>query len=95
MGFNETCAYLHAGISGSANPGFKISYDDHYCKFFEKNPSTWTVELSDWYMNKFNDNISIYVDRKPVKDELSLHQKVNVPAGLGDHSIEILEKNKY
>jgi hypothetical protein len=91
MGFNETCAYLHAGISSTATNGFKISYDNHYCKFFEKNPSTWTMELSDRYRKKYGDNVSVYVDGKPVRSKLSQRQKINVPAGLGDHSIEIQE----
>jgi hypothetical protein len=95
MGFNETCAYLHAGISGTAGPGFKVSYDDHYCKYFEKNTSEWTVELSDWYRKKLGHNFSIYVDSKPVQNELLQHQKIIVPPGLGDHSIEIIEKNKH
>ena len=49
MGFNETCAYLHTEISGSGKNGFGIElrYDDHYCRYFEKKPSKWTLELSD------------------------------------------------
>jgi hypothetical protein len=53
MGFNETCAYLHTQISESGENAFslELNYDDHYCKYFERKPSRWTLELSDEFRN--------------------------------------------
>ena len=64
MGFNETCAYLHSNISASGKDGFAIefNYDDHYCRYFEKKPSIWTLELSDNFRQNLGQAASIYVD---------------------------------
>ena len=32
--------------------GIEFSYDNHYCKYFEKKPSVWTLEFSDGYKAK-------------------------------------------
>jgi hypothetical protein len=94
LGFNETCAYLHSGISNTGKDGLKIefSYDDHYCKYFEKKSSVWTLELSDSYRQKFNPAASLYVDGKPVPTALSSSQKVEIPTGLGTHILQIISK---
>jgi len=94
MGFNETCAYLHSDISDSGIEGIAIefTYDDHYCKYFEKKPSVWTLELSDGYKQKIGPAASLYVDGKQVTTVLSTSQKVEIPAGLGLHKLQILFK---
>lgn len=94
MGFNETCAYLHSDITDSGKDGFAIEfrYDDHYCKYFEKKASVWTLELSNSYRQNFGAAASVYVDGKPVTTALSSSQKVEIPAGLGTHKLEIISK---
>lgn len=89
MGFNETCAYLHALIGNTAAGGFglQLRYDDHYCKHFEKKNSSWTLELSDEFLKNFPENSSVYVDN--VKTGSAIQGAVEVPAGLGTHTIEI------
>ena len=94
MGFNETCAYLHTDISDSGQDGFAIelNYDDHYCRYFEKKASVWTLELSDNFRQNFGPAASIYVDGKPINTTLSSTQKVKIPVGLGTHKLEIISK---
>jgi hypothetical protein len=92
MGFNETCAYLHSLISDSGKDGFKIdfSYDDHYCKFFEKKSSKWTLELSDGLREKLGNKSSIMVDGKQMNIVPGPAQIIEIPAGLGNHKLEII-----
>jgi hypothetical protein len=94
MGFNETCAYLHAEISDAGKDGFRIeiNYDDHYCRYFEKKPSFWTLELSESYIQDFGPAASIYVDGKSVTADLKPSRKVEIPGGLGKHTLEIISK---
>jgi hypothetical protein len=92
MGFNETCAYLHSEISDAGADGFGInfSYDDHYCKYFEKKPSIWTLEISDSFRQTLGPGVSILVDGKPALKGLSAGQKIEIPAGLGIHSLKVV-----
>ena len=94
MGFNETCAYLHSEIlsSGTGSFGIDLNYDGHYCKFFENGTSSWTLELSDGYRQKFTDDASVYVDGKLLQTELGPVQILEIPAGSGTHTIEILPR---
>ena len=94
MGFNETCAYLHSGISDSGTDRFAIefSYDDHYCKYFEKEASVWTLELTDGFKQNFGEAASIYVDGKSINTSPGAIQKIEIPAGLGTHRLEIVAK---
>jgi hypothetical protein len=92
MGFNETCAYLHSEISDSGKDGFGIDlcYDDHYCKYFEKKTSAWTLEFSDTFREALGTGASIKVDGKPSLTGLSAVQKIEIPAGLGVHSLKVV-----
>ena len=94
MGFNETCAYLHSEVSDSGKDGFGIdfSYDDHYCRYFEKKSSLWTLELSESFKQNFIRGAKVNVDGKLVLPEVSLVQKVEIPAGLGIHKLEIIAR---
>jgi hypothetical protein len=89
MGFNETCAYLHTLIENKKGTGFalNLSYDDHYCKNFESRKSSWTLELSDDFSSKLKGG-AIYVDNIKQQSK-ELQGKVEIPAGLGTHLIEI------
>jgi len=91
MGFNEACAYMHAGISGIRNKGtlIEFNYDGHYCKYFESKPSRWTLELSDGFMENLGDDASVLVDGVKMKSGPASSQVIEIPAGLGSHTIEI------
>jgi len=92
MGFNETCAYLHSEISDAGTDGFGINfnYDRHYCKYFEKKQSVWTFEISDYFRQALGNGVSILVDGKPALTGLSASQKVEIPAGLGIHTLKVV-----
>ncbi len=90
MGFNETCAYLHSSITRPAKNSIELFYDHHYCKYFEKNPSLWTLELSDRYLIDLGANASVSVDGEILSSHLESKQVVEIPAGLGIRRIEIL-----
>jgi hypothetical protein len=94
MGFNEACAYLHARIAENSKNGFGIefNYDDHYCKFFENKPSRWTLELSDAYLENLGTRASVLIDGRKTMRELGQKQVLEIPAGLGNHKIDILGK---
>ena len=93
MGFNETCAYLHAGIVSPSENGIEIYYDDHYCNYFEKKSSTWTLELSDGFIETLGNNPSVIIDGKKVPAALGSKQVLKLPAGLGTHSMQIISGN--
>jgi hypothetical protein len=88
MGYNEMCAYLHAEIANQ-DDGLNIYYDNHYCAYFEKNPSSWTVELSDSFRKKAGGNARISIDGKTLDAALQPEQKVEIPAGAGIHNIKL------
>jgi hypothetical protein len=94
MGFNECCAYLHAGIVNVEKNGLGIefNYDDHYCRYFEKKPSMWTLELSDGYRETLGKGASVRIDGRKTKTVLSPKQVLEIPAGLGTHRVEITSK---
>ncbi|TSA23011.1 hypothetical protein D4R75_04105 [bacterium] len=94
MGFNETCAYLHSNVKEMKRStlGIEFQYDDHYCKYFEKKPSLWTLELSDGTREKFGEGATVRIDGKKARMVLDSKQVLNIPAGLGTHRIEINTK---
>ncbi len=91
MGFNECCAYLHSSISNEEEYGLQIGFyfDDHYCKYFEKNPSSWTLELSDDFLNSYGKDMKISIDGKGMDISAGPKQKIEIPAGLGYHKIDL------
>lgn len=93
MGFNETCAYLHTDISSTRENGIDLYYDDHYCKYFEKKSSFWTLELSDSFKKELGDKSSVSIDGKISITVLKSIQVVEIPAGLGLHKIELVSGN--
>lgn len=94
MGFNETCAYLHSVISetGTNGPEFEFGYDDHYCKYFEKKSSKWTLELSDNLRELLGEGALVLVDGKQTIIAPAARQVIEIPAGLGKHSLKLLSK---
>jgi hypothetical protein len=91
MGFNECCAYLHTRIStaSGSKPGLEFFYDDHYCRYFENKTSRWTLEISDHFREDTGSRAWIFVDGKKVRTPLVSGQVVEIPAGLGIHTIQI------
>ena len=91
MGYNELCAYLHSDVDAKPKDGLTIllNYDGHYCRYFEKKPSMWTLELSDGFRRTAGGAASIYVDGKKSKTTVQSRQVLEVPAGLGVRSITI------
>lgn len=91
MGFNECSAYLHTDITGQWGHGLILAlrYDDHYCNYFGKKASTWTLELSDAVREMLGKSSFGRVDGKKLKTSLSAKQVIRVPAGLGTHRIEV------
>jgi hypothetical protein len=91
MGFNETCAYLHAVLENPDRSTLSIEfgYDGHYCKYFEKKPSRWTLELSESCLESLGPRASVFIDGQKTRMELSGKQLVEIPAGLGTHKLTI------
>ena len=92
MGFNEVCAYLHANITTSGKNEIELCYDDHYCGYFAEKPSFWTLELSDGLLNGQENKVFYTVDRSSMKFSLQSKQVIEISAGGGRHTIEIISK---
>jgi hypothetical protein len=89
MGFNECCAYLHTQISNikGGKPGLEFYYDDHYCKYFENKASRWTFETSDDFRNAVGSASWLFIDGKKVKKPMTDRQILEIPSGLGEHTV--------
>jgi len=96
MGFNECCAYLHAQISQAPGSTLDLSfdYDPHYCKYFENRSSQWTLELSEGFLERVNGRAAIYMDGVKLKSLPGPRQVVDIPPGLGKHSLQIQSRNQ-
>ena len=92
MGFNETCAYLHAGITNNRtnNLCIDLNYDDHYCKYFENKISRWTLELSDTYLDHWGSGVKILIDGRKIRMHPGTKQELEIPVGLGMHTISLV-----
>lgn len=92
IGLNEYVAYLHSEVSGGREKELtlQLNYDAHYCKYFEKHKSQWKLMVSDWLGKKLG-SPRIIVDGKTVmkKVDLTRELKIEIPSGLGSHSIQI------
>jgi hypothetical protein len=91
MGFNETCAYLHSETKKSQGTGLllELNYDPHYCRYFEKKSSGWTLELTDDFIKKNGQKTVIIVDGVKKSDITKSEQFIEIPAGTGVHKIEL------
>ena len=90
MGFNETCAYLHAKITSPRENGISLYYDDHYCRHFEESSSFWTLELSDHFLKSIKEKVILSIDENIIDGNLQMKQVIEIPAGLGLHRISFL-----
>jgi len=91
MGFNEYCAYLHSRIDVVPGDGLDIrfEYDPHYCRYFAKKPSTWTLQLSERYLKKLGTQGALSLDGKAERRSLSDRQTVTIPPGVGTRSARL------
>ena len=91
IGFNEYCAYLHTRVDILAGRGLemRLEYDPHFCRYFAKNPSTWTLELSENYLKKFGARCSLSVDGKVAQRSVSEQQTITIQPGLGTRSVRV------
>jgi len=89
-GFNEYVGYMHAARQSRSLPsGLAWSCDPHYCQYFKDNPAEWNLDLADWQRKSLAGK-PILVDGKTAGSVAqSGVQKVTVPAGLGEHRLEI------
>jgi hypothetical protein len=92
MGFNEYCAYLHSRIEIVPTNGLKMlfNYDPHYCGHFARNPSRWTLELSESCLKKLGTKASFSLDGKTELRSLSHKQSFMIPSGIGTRSAQLL-----
>ncbi len=91
MGYNEYCAYIHSNIDIVPSDGLKIllNYDPHYCTHFARNPSVWTLELSERYIKKLGTKVSFSLDGKTRLLSISQKQSITVPPGVGIRSAQL------
>ena len=91
MGFNEYCAYLHSRVDVVPGEGIemRLEYDPHYCRYFDKKPSAWTLQLSDRYQKKLGTEGSLSLDGKAERISLSERQTITIPVGVGTHSVRL------
>ena len=91
MGFNEYCAYLHSRIDIIPDGGLDIQfeYDPHYCRYFAKNPSKWTLQLSERYLKKLGTRGTLSIDGKVEHRSLSERQTITIRPGAGTHSARV------
>ena len=91
MGYNEVCAYVHSRIKVVPASGLhmRFDYNPHYCRHFAKNPSRWTLQLSDRYREKLGRNVTIIIDGKSKRMTPTRSQAIDIPAGVGLHRVVI------
>jgi hypothetical protein len=92
---NQYIGILHTQIaSSSTDTEWQLIFDyaDPYCAFFQKEPSSWRLWLSDPLREKLESlhNIRLGTDKEPAKsirpEDFSLQPFViHIPAGLGSH----------
>jgi peptidoglycan/xylan/chitin deacetylase (PgdA/CDA1 family) len=91
---NEYIGYLHARIRGATADGWQLTFnfDDPYCAYFDKHPSSWRLWLSDAWLEKLRTLQSVLatVDGKTLHtanaaDFLHANFVIDIPAGLGEH----------
>jgi len=90
ISINEFIGYLHSQNKGNWSTGkdkltITLGYDPHYCQYFEKHPSDWNLEFSDWILHEMG-KPEISIDGKPAD---VTNKKIMVPNGTGKHIIDI------
>jgi hypothetical protein len=62
------------------------------CSHFAKNPSKWTLQLSDRYLKKLGTKIFFSLDGKMELLSLSERQTITIPPGVGTRSLHLRPK---
>ena len=94
ISMNHYVGVLHAQIGSAADGlGFDFQYDEPYCAYFGKHPSTWRLLMADPVLERFKQarDINVMVDGKIAKtlkssELLSQPVLVQIPAGMGIHT---------
>jgi len=71
-----------------------LEYDPHYCRYFDKKPSTWTLQLSERYSKKIGAQGSLSLDGKAQRMSLSERQTITIPIGVGTHSVRLQSESE-
>ena len=100
---NQYIGILHTRIASSASgAGWQLtfSYEDPYCAFFEKQPSSWRLWLSDPLREKLESlhQFRVSIDKEPAKTARAVDWSrqpfvIDIPAGLGEHVWELSAAN--
>lgn len=93
ISINEFIGYLHANNSGiwmkeAPKLLLNVEYDTHYCQYFNKQGSSWNLEMADWLEKETGAISNIKVDGKKISVP-STGLKIEIPAGTGTHEIEV------
>jgi len=95
VSMNQYIGILHAAIDAPASEGWQLQFrfDDPYCAYFEKHPSSWRLVLADRLLEKIRSAraVTIVVDNQPPVrlNGANLGREpivFEIPAGLGAHT---------
>ena len=95
VSMNQYIGTLHAQIDApeADSPELRFGFDDHYCAYFAKHPSSWRLLMSDPLLERLRSSpgLTIAVDGQPVA-QLSRNDlngqpvTIQIPAGAGTHT---------
>lgn len=89
-GFNEYVGYMHAARqSRSLTDGVAWNYDPHYCQHFRDNSSAWKLDIADWQRESLAGKALLVDGKKAGTVAKQGVQEIAVPAGLGEHRLEL------
>ena len=99
VSLNQYIGILHAAIDAPASEGWQLQFrfDDPYCAYFGKHPSSWRLVLADRLLEKIRSApaVTVEVDNQPPVrlnvTKLGREPIVfEIPAGLGAHTWKLL-----
>ncbi|MCE5272366.1 hypothetical protein LLH00_13895 [bacterium] len=89
-GFNEYVGYMHAARQSRALPrGLAWNCDSHYCQYFKDNPAVWSLDIADWQRKSLAGKAILADGKEAGSVAQDGVQQVRIPAGLGEHRLEI------
>jgi hypothetical protein len=95
VSMNQYIGILHAAIDAPASEGWQLQFrfDDPYCAYFGKHPSSWRLVLADRLLEKIKSAraVTIAVDnQRPLRlNAAKLGREAivfEIPAGMGTHT---------
>jgi hypothetical protein len=99
VSMNQYIGILHAAIDAPASEGWQLQFrfDDPYCAYFGKHPSSWRLVLADRLLEKIRSApaVTVEVDNQPPVrlnvTKLGREPIVfEIPAGLGAHTWKLV-----